>query len=1164
MTWGRATVAWDFWIDRGGTFTDIVARAPDGSVQTAKLLSVSDAYPDAAVEGIRRLAGDTPVREVRMGTTVATNALLERKGEAVCLLITKGFKDLLTIGYQTRPDLFALHVQRAPPLAAKVIEVDERLDASGAVLTAPDLQMIKTALLAAQAEGFTSIAIAFLHSWLSPAHEQSVAKLAHDMGFAQISASHTVAPLQKIVPRGDTTVADAYLSPILRSYVDRVASALKADSLLFMQSSGGLSDVASFHGKDAVLSGPAGGIVGMVKTGLQAGFDKLIGFDMGGTSTDVSHYAGRYERTFEAEVAGTRLRAPMMDIHTIAAGGGSICKLTDGRFQVGPDSAGANPGPACYRNGGPLTVTDCNLILGRILPEHFPAIFGPNADQPLDREASCTRMTEVIAGLDLTPEQAAEGFLAIAVDNMANAIRKISTARGYDVTTYTLQAFGGAAGQLACRVADALDMPRVMISPFGGVLSALGIGLAEQRVAQQAQVNMPIDDTSLAIRVTEQQAETRGALEQAGGIFASHEVTVHLKHAGTEQTLIVAYSDPKKMRADFLTQHQARFGFTTPERPVLAEIISVEAISSAPEALAANLPKTAKPTTAIISRADLPEGAIITGPAVVTEQLGTNVIDPGWQAKVDPFGNLILTRIVPKARAALTANPIRLELFSNLMMSIAERMGVTLAMTAQSVNIKERLDFSCAIFDAQGELVANAPHVPVHLGSMSDAIRAVIRRTAGRVNEGDSFALNAPFAGGTHLPDITVVTPVIHEGRAVMWLGSRGHHADIGGKTPGSAPPDSKTLDEEGVVIDFLSLTRAGQFDEATVRQLLAGARYPARNPDQNIADLKAQIAANETGRIELLNVIESWGADEVAIWLTRVQDNAEASVRKVIATLKDGTFTLPLDAPGRQIKVALRVDQSAGQAVIDFTGTSDQDTGNYNAPLAVCRAVVLYVFRLLVGRAIPLNEGCLKPLTIIAPDGCLLNPRKDAAVIAGNTEVSQAACNALLGAFNVAAASQGTMNNFIWGNQRFQNYETIAGGTGAEPGFAGCDAVQSHMTNTRMTDPEVLETRFPVRLEEFSVRENSAGLGEWNGGNGLIRRLRFLEDVTVTTLCSSRVVPPFGGAGGQAGQVGQNRVLRADGRVEDLPGNAQVELQAGDVFEMQTPGGGGWGPRRA
>jgi 5-oxoprolinase (ATP-hydrolysing) len=1189
--------AWEFWIDRGGTFTDVVARRPDGSLTTHKLLSQNpERYRDAAVAGIRQMLGlgagdpipDAAIRAVKMGTTVATNALLERAGERTLFLITRGFGDLLRIGYQTRPRLFDLEIKRPELLYERVAEVDERLDAEGKILTPLDQTGLRADLQSAYDDGFRSVAIALLHAYLNPEHEVAAARIAREIGYTQVSVSHQVSRLAKLVGRGDTTVVDAYLSPILRRYVDQVAGALDLGracaKLLFMQSSGGLTDAGLFQGKDAILSGPAGGIVGMVKTAHLAGYDRLIGFDMGGTSTDVSHYAGAFERSFETEVAGVRLRAPMMDIHTVAAGGGSICSFGDGRFQVGPESAGADPGPACYRRGGPLTVTDCNVMLGKLNPDHFPRVFGANGDLPLDRDVVAARFADMAQEVaratgrpTMTAQDMAQGFLRIAVDNMANAIKKISVQRGHDVTTYTLQCFGGAGGQHACLVADALGMRRVFLHPFAGVLSAYGMGLAEIRAMRQAQLDAPLANREAMQVALDRLARDAVAEVRDQGIDDIQTVLqVHLRYDGSHQALEVPHGEPDAMQADFEAAHLARFGFISPERAILCEMVSAEAIGATgetPAAIKATGDGAAIDRVQVFSggkmravpvheRDRLARGTVVTGPAIITEATGTNVIEAGWGARLDDLGNLILERIGAPARppaAGTQADPVLLEVFNNLLMSVADQMGATLANTSWSVNIKERLDFSCAIFDEHGDLVANAPHVPVHLGSMSDSIKTVMRENAGDIHPGDAFMLNSPFNGGTHLPDVTVVTPVFVCERVVFWLGSRGHHADIGGRTPGSAPPDSRSIDEEGVLIDNMRLVAGGSLQESAAVAVLSSGRYPCRNIPQNMADLKAQVAANETGRKELLKVVASYGLDVVLAYMGHVQDNAEESVRRVIGRLKDCEFTYPMDH-GAVIRVKVRVDTAAREAVIDFTGTSAQHSGNYNAPYSICRAVVLYVFRTMVGADIPLNEGCLKPLKIVVPKGSMLNPAYPAAVISGNTEVSQAMCNALYGALGVMACSQATMNNFVWGNDDFQNYETIAGGTGAGPGFDGCDAVQSHMTNTRMTDPEVLEKRFPVRLQEFSIRRGSGGAGRWRGGDGVVRRIRFLVPVTVTTLCSHRIVPPFGVDGGAAGAVGVNAAVLPGGDRVALKGCDEIDLPAGGEFVMWTPGGGGWG----
>jgi 5-oxoprolinase (ATP-hydrolysing) len=1194
---------WQFWVDRGGTFTDIVARPPDGALLTHKLLSENpERYPDAAVQGIRDFLGISQadpipsdrISVVKMGTTVATNALLERKGDATVLVITKGFRDLLRIGYQNRPRLFDLHIQLPELLHSSVIEVDERVTPSGGVLREPEDEEVREALQKAYDDGYRSVAIAFMHGYRYPDHEDAVGQIARAVGFTQISLSHQTSPLVKLVARGDTTVVDAYLSPILRRYVAQVAGAIGGDtSLMFMQSNGGLTDADLFQGKDAILSGPAGGVVGMVRSAEAAGFDHLIGFDMGGTSTDVCHYAGSYERSLETEVAGVRMRSPMMSIHTVAAGGGSILSFENGRLQVGPESAGANPGPACYRRGGPLTVTDCNVLLGKLRPEEFPHVFGPNGNQPLDVGIVGEKFAELahrIAAETGQPRQSvfdvAEGFLRIAVENMANSIKKISVQRGYDVTKYTLNCFGGAGGQHACKVADTLGMETIFIHPFAGVLSAYGMGLADIRALKEYQFAQPIDAVAEAADVFDRidAATTQEVLDQ--GISADHIHTLrtaHIRTKGSHQTIPVPFGAPQEMREAFNAAHKLRFGFVPKDRDLIIDVLSSETIgqtgSEADRTTVSEMhvhpdnedhklveiySDGARRLAPTIDRALLKRGHSILGPAILTEPTGTNVIEDGWQAEIIEGGNLVLRRIVPLRRQeaiGTSVDPVMLEVFNNLFMSIAEQMGATLANTAYSVNIKERMDFSCAIFTPDGDLVANAPHVPVHLGSMSESVRKILERNRGDIRPGDVFMMNNPYDGGTHLPDITVITPVFDaQGQDIIFVvGSRGHHADVGGTTPGSGPPDSTSIAEEGVLIDNFKLVDRGEMRESATRALLADGPYPCRNIDENMADLSAQVAANATGVAELLKIVDQFGLEVVHSYMGHVQDNAEESVRRVLHVLKDAEFTYPLDS-GARIKVRIVVDRDNRSATIDFTGTSDQDRGNYNAPHAICRAVVLYVFRTLVGADIPMNEGCLKPLKIIAPEGSMINPLYPAAVIAGNTEVSQGIADCLYGALGVLAGSQGTMNNFIYGNDRYQNYETICGGTGAGPDFDGADAVHSHMTNTRMTDPEVLENRFPVRVEEFSIRHGSGGQGAHHGGEGIVRRLRFLEPMTATVLSSHRKTRPFGVKRGEPGAVGENRVIRSDGTVEELAGNASAEMGEGDVFEMKTPGGGGFG----
>jgi 5-oxoprolinase (ATP-hydrolysing) len=1187
---------WEFWIDRGGTFTDIVARRPDGSLVTHKLLSENpEQYADAAVAGVRALlpAGAT-IDAVKMGTTVATNALLERKGEPTVLAITTGHADALRIGYQARPKLFDRHIVKPEALYDRVVEIDERISVEGAVLRPLDETSARDGLQAAFDAGFRAVAIVLLHGFRFTDHEARVASIAREIGFTQVSVSHEVSPLMKLVGRGDTTVVDAYLSPILRRYVDRVAGELGEDTrLLFMQSNGGLTDARAFRGKDAILSGPAGGVVGMARTAAEAGFERVIGFDMGGTSTDVCHYAGEYERAFETVVAGVRMRAPMMNIHTVAAGGGSICSFDGARLRVGPASAGAVPGPAAYRRGGPLTVTDCNVMLGKLRPEFFPAVFGPNADQPLDANAVADGFARLAAqilaatGEAMSPEAIAEGFLTIAVENMAKAVRQISIQRGYDVTRYVLACFGGAGGQHACLVADALGMTKVMIHPFAGVLSAYGMGLADLRLIREATVERPLAEAAadLAEQAKALSVEAEAALRAQAVPVASVETlaTLRVKYAGTDTPLVVPLSDEAGVRAAFEEMHQRRFGFTSPTTALVVETLSVEAIGHSDAGSAPDLGSGASGdpvalttvevrmagqarATPVFDREALAVGAEIKGPAIIREATGTTVVEPGWRATVDAHLNLILDRIeaLPARRAIGTkADPVMLEVFNNLFMAVAEEMGFALQNTAYSVNIKERLDFSCALFDRDGNLIANAPHMPVHLGSMGDSVRAIreAREGDGRgMKPGDVYMLNAPYKGGTHLPDVTVVMPVFDApGALLFYVAARGHQGDIGGITPGSMPPNSRTVEEEGVLIENFLLVEGGRFLEAETRALLASGKWPARNPDQNIGDLKAQIAACARGAESLTGLVAEFGQEVVEAYMAHVQDNAEEAVRCVLATLNDGSFAYELD-DGSVVKVEITVDQKARTARVDFAGTSDQVPTNFNAPASICRAAALYVFRTLVDDEIPMNDGCLRPVELVIPEGSMLRPRYPAAVVAGNVETSQVVVDALYGALGVMAGAQGTMNNFTFGDERRQYYETICGGSGAGPTFDGTDAVQTHMTNSRLTDPEVLETRYPVLVEAFSIRRGSGGAGEHPGGDGVVRRIGFREPMTATLLSNRRRVPPFGLAGGAPGALGKARVERSDGSVQAMGATDLVEVAAGDSIIIETPGGGGWG----
>ncbi len=1201
----QTTPRWQFWIDRGGTFTDIVGKRPDGTLVTHKLLSDNpEQYRDAAVAGIRYLLGLQPgepvtpnqVECVKMGTTVATNALLERKGEPTLLVTTRGFRDALRIAYQNRPRLFERHIVLPEQLYERVIEAQERMGAHGEVVEPLDEAHLRERLWAAWDAGLRSVAVVFMHGYRFTAHEQAAARIAREVGFTQISTSHQTSPMMKFVSRGDTTVVDAYLSPILRRYVDQVASEMPGVKLFFMQSSGGLTDAHAFQGKDAILSGPAGGIVGMARTAALAGCDRVIGFDMGGTSTDVSHFAGEFEREFETQVAGVRMRAPMMSIHTVAAGGGSILAFDGARFRVGPESAGANPGPASYRRGGPLAVTDANVMLGKIQPDWFPKVFGPQADAPLSVEPVREQFDALALQTGRSAEDVAEGFIRIAVQQMANAIKKISVARGYDVTRYTLQCFGGAGGQHACLVADALGMTRVLVHPLAGVLSAYGMGLADQNLIREQAVELPLQLPTLpqmAAQLDALAAQASQALQAQQLSRSEVQVRrrVHVRYEGSDAALVVPFGELQEIESAFESAYRQRFAFLMVGKRLIVEAVSVEAVvagdaPSEPRQRLQPVREVPRRDTvrfysggawhpaALVLREDLRPGDQVHGPAIIAEKNATTVIEPEWTASLTELDHILLERRVPRVQTfavGTTVDPVLLEVFNNLFMNIAEQMGLQLQNTAYSVNIKERLDFSCALFNAEGQLIANAPHMPVHLGSMGESIQTVIRENAGRMQPGDVYVLNDPYHGGTHLPDVTVITPVFLEGsaQAAFYVGSRGHHADVGGLTPGSMPPFSTRIEEEGVQIQNFKLVEAGRLREAEMVALLQSGEYPSRNPQQNLADLKAQIAANEKGVQELRRMVDQFGLPVVQAYMRHVQDNAEESVRRVITRLQDGQFTLPLDN-GAQIQVAVRVHACERSAEIDFTGTSAQLSNNFNAPRAVCMAAVLYVFRTLVDDDIPLNAGCLKPLKVTIPEGSMLNPLPPASVVAGNVETSTCITNALLGALGVSAGSQPTMNNFTFGNARYQYYETISGGSGAGGrfdargqlvgGFDGTAVVQTHMTNSRLTDPEVLEFRFPVRLESYAIRQGSGGAGRWQGGDGGVRRIRFLEPMTAGILSNGRVHPAFGAAGGQPGQPGVNRVLRASGQSEVLAHIGQTEMGEGDVFEIQTPGGGGFG----
>ncbi|AKB21860.1 hydantoinase B/oxoprolinase family protein [Methanosarcina sp. WH1] len=1227
---------WQFWIDRGGTFTDLVARSPDGKLITHKLLSEDPAhYKDAAMHGIRQILGlpkdaSLPaelIEAVKMGTTVGTNALLERKGERTVLAITKGFGDALRIGYQNRPDIFAQKIELPDQLYERVIEVSGRFRADGKELVVLDLESAKKELEAAYKAGIRSAAIVLMHAYRYPEHELKLGRLAREIGFTQVSLSHQASPLIKLVSRGETTVVDAYLSPVLRRYIDMIQKTLEergaeieekesekegspeeknpeekyrgknTPRLMFMQSSGGLIGADTFQGKDCILSGPAGGIVGAVATSEMAGAKKVITFDMGGTSTDVAQYSGEYERSLETEIAGVRLRSPMMRIHTVAAGGGSILHYEGSRFRVGPDSAGSDPGPASYRKGGPLTVTDCNVMLGKLQPELFPKIFGPDGDQPLDSEIVRRKFSEIAkevsekeavsGGSVRTPEQVAEGFLSVAVENMANAIKKISVQRGYNIKEYTLCCFGGAGAQHACRVADSLGVKRIFIHPYAGVLSAYGMGLADQRLIKESYVGAELSD---------------GLIEELKTVFARLEndsrlmmleqgvqedciavlFKAHMRYAGSDTQLAVDFADKDALRRGFEEAHKKRFGFVIEGKAMVIEAVSVEIIGITERVLDPLLKTETNPAfspvlvvqmysygefheTPVFQRQELKPGTCISGPAIFIEKNTTIIIEPGWEGEITKRDHLLLHRKIPlptHTAIGTEADPVMLEIFNNRFMSVAEQMGYTLQNTAYSVNIKERLDFSCAIFDRYGNLIANAPHIPVHLGSMGECVKSLIRTQFQEMQAGDVYLINSPYHGGTHLPDITVVTPMFgSSGDVLFYLASRGHHADVGGINPGSVPPGSRTIEEEGVLSEGMKIVKQSHFCEEKLRVWLNSGKYPARNPDQNMADLRAQVAANEKGLQELRRMVEEFSLETVEAYMNHVQDNAEEAVRRVIDRLSNGEFTYMLD-DGSAIKVKVTIDRKHRGARIDFTGTSPQLSNNFNAPASVCLAAVLYTFRTLVKSDIPLNAGCLRPLEIIIPEGSMLKPEYPAAVVAGNVETSQYIVDALFGALGTMAASQGTMNNFTFGNSDFQYYETICGGAGAGPGFSGTDAVHTHMTNSRITDPEILETRFPVFLEDFSIRQESGGEGKFRGGNGVIRKIRFLKDMHAAVLSSHRKLPPFGLNGGMPGECGKNTLIRRDGRVMEVGGQAEIKLKNGDVFVIETPGGGGYGEK--
>jgi 5-oxoprolinase (ATP-hydrolysing) len=1175
---------WEFWIDRGGTFTDVIARAPDGQETSLKLLSASPLYEDAGVEAMRRLLGAEAgapfpaedVASIKLGTTVATNALLERKGARTLLIATRGFADALEIGDQTRPDLFALNIVKPAPLHAGVIEADERLDAGGAVVRPLDEAALAAALEQAARDGFESVAIAFLHADLAPEHERRAGVLAHAAGFRWVALSSEVSPLPRFIPRAETTVVDAYLTPVLAAYVERLAAAVEGAPLYFMTSAGALVRAGAFRGRDALVSGPAGGVVGVAATAAAAGGKPALGFDMGGTSTDVCRYAGALERRDVARLAGVKVRAPMLDVETVAAGGGSILAFDGLRARAGPASAGADPGPACYGRGGPATVTDANLVLGRLDPARFPPVFGPKGDAPLDVEAARARLADLAVAMGAaSPEAAAEGFLAVAVEQMAGAIRRISTERGFDPRDHALVAFGGAAGQVACQVAEALGISEVVSPAYASVLSAWGIGQARMRALRSAGLGAPLDEdgvvqaAALAARLAK---DADAALAEQGAAPGAAERRAYLNYQDADAALPVALSDAAAMKADFEAAHRRLFGFVEPTRPILIASVEVEAAEALPfpprggargGGLSASEPPPVGQTGPSRRSAPPPAPSPRRGGGLIVRPDTQIYVAPGWTARQDPDG---LVRLVRSAGAKLETSfaadkpdPVTLELYNRRFMGIAEAMGAALERTAHSVNIKERLDFSCALFDADGGLVANAPHMPVHLGSMGASVRAVQARHPS-LRPGEAFALNSPYAGGTHLPDITVVMPVFGQGASPdFFVAARGHHADVGGIQPGSMPPFSHAIDEEGVLLDALPIMRGGVFLEAETRAALLAGQWPARAPDRNIADLKAQIAACQAGAAAVAALIERHGATEVARYMEFVQRNAEAAVRRAIGVLKDGEARVPMDGGG-EIVVSARVDAGRGEAVLDFSNASPQLGSNFNAPASVVDAAALYVFRCLVDDDIPLNAGCLTPLKIITREGSMLNPRPPAAVVAGNVETSQHIVDALFAALGVMSNAQGTMNNLTFGDDARQYYETICGGAGATASASGASAVHTHMTNSRLTDPEILERRFPVRLEAFEVRRGSGGSGARAGGDGVRRRLRFLAPMEAALLSTRREHAPQGLAGGGPGLTGCQRLISAEGAVKELAGCFSITVRPGDAIEIETPGGGGFG----
>lgn len=1241
-----------FSIDRGGTFTDIYAEVPgEPGYRVIKLLSEDPQnYADAPREGIRRILtemgacradGDCvsadPIEWIRMGTTVATNALLERKGARCALLVTRGFGDILQIGNQDRPHIFDLEIRKPELLYETVIEIDERLRFLRAdepppaepvvegitgdrlvVLQPLDSEALRPQLQQVYDRGIRSLAVVLMHAYAWPGHELAIGRLAEEIGFAQISLSSQVMPRIKLVARGDTTMVDAYLNPHIRNYLDSFRQGfedrLANTSLLFMQSDGGLARAGDFTGSRAILSGPAGGVVGYAMTTFeQESGQPVIGFDMGGTSTDVSRFGGDYELVFETETAGVRIQAPQLHIKTVAAGGGSRLFFENNMFMVGPESAGAHPGPVCYRKNGYLAVTDANLVLGRIQPKYFPHIFGTGENQPLDLAASRRVLAELAdrinaanrqKGLpDMSVEQVALGFLQVANEVMVRPIREISVMRGYDIKEHVLAVFGGAGPQHACAIARSLGIPDIFIHRFSGILSAYGIGMADVIVDLQKPSSVRYQPQILP----DIEKQVAGLREQAYADllrqgFAADAVDstafLNLRYKGTDTPQMIAWPEDNDFARVLSETYLREFGFDLDGRDILIDDVRVRARGKTSGLRRLTISGAQGPApqldtvqcyfeggwqaTAVYDLAQLGAGYCIAGPAIIVHETSTILVEPDCTASITGSGDVRLqVGSGVRQRVGTEMDPIQLSIFSNLFMSIAEQMGRMLQKTAISTNIKERLDFSCALFGPSGELVANAPHLPVHLGAMSEAVKEQIRRRKDDLMPGDVLVSNHPVAGGSHLPDITVITPVFREGEIIFWVAARGHHADIGGISPGSMPPNSRRIEEEGACITSFKLVENGRFQEEGIAELLLAPGKLERGPGQpkisgtrlledNISDLKAQVAANQKGIELVLEMVDHYGLDVVQAYMRHVQDAAEDAVRTRLRELsqskgmqaRDSVSAMDFMDDGSPIVLKMTIDRSDGSAVFDFSGTGPQVWGNCNAPKAVTKSAILYCLRCLIKKDLPLNHGCLLPITIHIPPGSLLDPSPEAAVVGGNVLTSQRVVDVVLKAFGVAAASQGCMNNFTFGNERFGYYETVGGGAGAGPCWHGQTGVHTHMTNTRITDPEILERRYPLLLREFSVRRGSGGQGRFNGGDGLIREVEFLVPLNAAILSERRVYAPYGLAGGQPGARGHNLFICKDGRTISMGSKNEIMAGPGDRFRILTPGGGGYGEK--